>query len=118
MINFLGNSNNKFGESLRTQLNGNLIKELLQQLRYCPIGLDEILRKTVSFGVAFHHAGLTMDERDIIEGMHKYDQFASFQTTVRNNSLSLSTGVEACSRPITLLQFQYFWIFFCSFLIF
>lgn len=42
--------------------------ETLEQLKRCPIGLDGVLKNTVSFGVAFHHAGLTLDERDIIEG--------------------------------------------------
>nr|CAI5843935.1 unnamed protein product [Callosobruchus analis] len=65
----LGNVKNQWGEVLRLQLNTNLIMEVLEQLKFCPVGLDDLLRRTVSFGVAFHHAGLTMDERDIIEGM-------------------------------------------------
>jgi DNA polymerase theta len=48
------------------------LQEVLIQLSHCPVGLDNILEKTVSFGVAFHHAGLTMDERDIIEGGFRY----------------------------------------------
>lgn len=52
---------------LRERLDSTAIRETLEQLKRCPIGLDKVLKSTVSFGVAFHHAGLTMDERDIIE---------------------------------------------------
>ncbi|XP_066246789.1 DNA polymerase theta-like [Euwallacea similis] len=64
----IGNSQTTLGELLRTQIKSDLIMEVLEQLKLCPTGLDSILRKTVSFGIGFHHAGLTMDERDIIEG--------------------------------------------------
>lgn len=57
---------------MRHQLNPTLISETLEQLRRSPTGLDSILKNTVSFGTAFHHAGLTMDERDIIEGSFRF----------------------------------------------
>lgn len=44
---------------------------VLDQLRRSPVGLDETLEKVVKYGVAFHHAGLTYDERDILEGAFK-----------------------------------------------
>lgn len=44
------------------------IEDILVQLRNCPVGLEENLGKMVEFRVAYHHAGLTYDERDIIEG--------------------------------------------------
>lgn len=44
----------------------------MEQLKRSPIGLDNVLKNTVSFGIAFHHAGLTMDERDIIEGSFRF----------------------------------------------
>ena len=31
--------------------------DVMEQLRRCPVGLDTILRSTVHYGVAFHHAG-------------------------------------------------------------
>lgn len=44
----------------------------MEQLKRSPTGLDNVLKNTVSFGIAFHHAGLTMDERDIIEGSFRF----------------------------------------------
>ena len=42
-------------------------QEVLQQLRAAPSGMDAMLSKTIVQGVAFHHAGLTVEERTIIE---------------------------------------------------
>ena len=58
----------KIRAGLQSQLNGPKLKEVLEQLKRCPAGLDSVLAKAISFGVAYHHAGLTFDERDIVEG--------------------------------------------------
>lgn len=67
-----GSGETALGKILREQLDSNAIEETLSQLQRSPAGLDGVLKSTVSFGVAFHHAGLTMDERDIIEGSFRY----------------------------------------------
>lgn len=69
---FLGRENIQLGKILRDQLDSELISETLEQLKRSPTGLDNVLKNTVSFGIAFHHAGLTMDERDIIEGSFRF----------------------------------------------
>lgn len=93
----LGNSECTLGESLRKQLNENLIFEVLEQLKNCPVGLDKVLRKTIAFGVAFHHAGLTMDERDIIEG-----GFRSGSLRVLVATSTLSSGVNLPARRVII----------------
>eukprot|EP01041_Mallomonas_annulata_P000304 gene304-549_t len=40
---------------------------ILGELRQTPVGLCPSLRRTVPLGVAYHHAGLTVDERKILE---------------------------------------------------
>jgi len=42
---------------LRQELDANAIMQTLEQLKRCPAGLDDLLARTVSFGVSFHHAG-------------------------------------------------------------
>lgn len=55
---FVGISGHAVGLKLREQLNTSAIVEALEQLKQCPVGLDSILKRTVAFGVAFHHAGI------------------------------------------------------------
>lgn len=68
LLHPIGCGNTMIGEILKKEINSELIHETLEQLKRSPSGLDNILKNVISFGVAFHHAGLTMDERDIIEG--------------------------------------------------
>ena len=42
---------------LQMQLNGSKLGEVLEQLRRCPAGLDQNLKKVIGFATAYHHAG-------------------------------------------------------------
>ncbi|CAL4128413.1 unnamed protein product, partial [Meganyctiphanes norvegica] len=42
---------------LREYLNPEAISRVLDALQKCPVGLDKVLQKSVSFGAAYHHAG-------------------------------------------------------------
>jgi len=64
----IGSENTTIGEILKKEIDPALIHETLEQLKRSPSGLDNVLKNAISFGTAFHHAGLTMEERDIIEG--------------------------------------------------
>ncbi|MEE6473425.1 hypothetical protein FKM82_010012 [Ascaphus truei] len=71
------------------------IQDVVDQLRRSPAGLDAVLGRTVPWGVAFHHAGLTFDERDIIEGA-----FRQGFVRVLAATSTLSSGVNLPARRV------------------
>ncbi|KAM9319608.1 DNA polymerase theta [Gastrophryne carolinensis] len=73
------------------------IRDVVGQLKHCPAGLDVILGRTVPWGVAFHHAGLTFDERDIIEGA-----FRQGVVRVLAATSTLSSGVNLPARRVII----------------
>lgn len=85
------------GWILRKQLDLNKINEVIEHLKMCPVGLDADLCKTVTYGVAFHHAGLTLDERDIIEG-----SFRQGCIRVLCATSTLSSGVNLPARRVII----------------
>ncbi|GIY31215.1 hypothetical protein CDAR_80911 [Caerostris darwini] len=78
------------GEKLREHLNGSQLNDIILQLKGSPAGLDSVLGLTVPFGVAFHHAGLTFDERDIVEGAFRQgESILVCKESERNAALTL-----------------------------
>ncbi|XP_053313057.1 DNA polymerase theta [Spea bombifrons] len=71
------------------------IRDVVGQLKRSPAGLDAVLARTVPWGVAFHHAGLTFDERDIIEGA-----FRQGHVRVLAATSTLSSGVNLPARRV------------------
>ncbi|XP_030002903.1 DNA polymerase theta [Sphaeramia orbicularis] len=71
--------------------------DVVAQLRRTPAGLDPILQRTVRWGVAFHHAGLTFDERDVLEGA-----FRQGVVRVLAATSTLSSGVNLPARRVII----------------
>ncbi|XP_054286731.1 DNA polymerase theta-like [Macrosteles quadrilineatus] len=93
----IGYEKSEMGRAVREQLDGAAISDVLEQLKRCPAGLDTSLGRSVAFGVAFHHAGLTMDERDIVEGA-----FRSCVLRVLVATSTLSSGVNLPARRVLI----------------
>lgn len=96
--NITSGINAMLGAKLRQQLLAARISEVMAQLSQCPAGLDDVLRKAASFGVAFHHAGLTFDERDIIESAFKRGILKVMVATS-----TLSAGVNLPARRVLIV---------------
>ncbi|XP_062341223.1 DNA polymerase theta-like isoform X2 [Osmerus eperlanus] len=73
------------------------LADVLAQLRRTPAGLDPMLQRTVPWGVAFHHAGLTFDERDVLEGA-----FRQGLVRVLAATSTLSSGVNLPARRVII----------------
>lgn len=71
--------------------------DLLGDLRSLPGGLDPTLEQTINNGVAFHHAGLTTEERDLIAAA--YDSGA---IKVCVATCSLAAGINLPARRVIL----------------
>ncbi|XP_015280018.1 PREDICTED: DNA polymerase theta [Gekko japonicus] len=73
------------------------IEQLMGQLKRSPSGLDSVLQRTIKWGVAFHHAGLTFDERDIIEVAFRQGVLRVLAATS-----TLSSGVNLPARRVII----------------
>ncbi|KAH7162747.1 P-loop containing nucleoside triphosphate hydrolase protein [Dactylonectria estremocensis] len=71
--------------------------DLLGELRSLHTGLDPVLGETVLFGVAFHHAGLTSEERDLIAAA--YDDGVLLVCVA---TCSLAAGINLPARRVIL----------------
>ena len=71
--------------------------ELLAELRSTPTGLDSVLEKTIPVGVAFHHAGLTTEERDLIATAYDLGVIKVIVATC-----SLAAGINLPARRVIL----------------
>ncbi|KAI1322221.1 P-loop containing nucleoside triphosphate hydrolase protein [Xylariaceae sp. FL0255] len=71
--------------------------DLLGDLRSLPTGLDPVLGETIPAGVAFHHAGMTTEERELVATA--YDKGT---LKVMTATCSLAAGINLPARRVIL----------------
>ncbi|XP_006825052.1 uncharacterized protein LOC100373645 [Saccoglossus kowalevskii] len=87
----------KASQLVPAQFNKQGIIDVLEQLKRTPVGIDSVLKRTVPYAVAYHHAGLTFDERDIIEGAFRQGILKILIATS-----TLSSGVNLPARRVII----------------
>lgn len=98
--NMLTSENPDFVETaqkLRQNLSVAKILDLIDKLKKCPVGCDRELKQAIKLGVAFHHAGLTSEEREIIE-----DGFKGGAIKILMATSTLSSGVNLPARRVII----------------
>ena len=71
--------------------------DVISELRSLSVGLDETLEKIIIRGVAFHHAGLTAEERDIVAGAYDNGVIKVIVATC-----TLAAGINLPARRVIL----------------
>ncbi|KAJ6216152.1 hypothetical protein RDWZM_007309 [Blomia tropicalis] len=85
------------GQKLVEQIDQTKICQLIENLKRSITGLDNSLSCSIRFGVAFHHAGLSIEERSILE-----NAFRNGIIRILCSTTTLSAGVNLPARRVII----------------
>ena len=68
---------------------------LIEELKHCPAGLCDVLKETIKYGIAYHHSGLTNDEKLIVEKGYRTGILYVLVATS-----TLSTGINLPAKAV------------------
>ncbi|XP_055376820.1 DNA polymerase theta isoform X2 [Condylostylus longicornis] len=91
------NSNTELGLNLQKVIVKNNLVKVNEQLKSLHYGCDKFLEMTCEYGCAFHHAGLTTEERDVVETNFKNGFLKIIVATS-----TLSSGVNLPARRVII----------------
>lgn len=83
----------------QSSLQWNDALSVVEELRKSPAGLDPTLAETLPSRVAFHHAGLTVEEREIVETCYRQGNVRVLTATS-----TLAAGVNLPARRVIFRQ--------------
>lgn len=84
-------------ELIENVIDKSRLQLIVEKAKNLPSGIDEILLRNLAYSSAFHHAGLTTDERDLIEMGFKDGAIKALFATS-----TLSSGVNLPARRVII----------------
>lgn len=75
--------------------------ELIEKLTATPFGIDPVLKRTVAGGIAYHHSGLSVEERGLVENAFRA---GSVRILLATSTLAMGVNLPVAKVVIRSLR--------------